>query len=108
MGRKQFVVGRLQPISMHRRPPVVVFAARVKMKPAFQTVETAAIKVIFKPIHWIAPAQVKITEYHAAEVSQVRDPALTGGHRRVQRNGADDPDEVLHLDREEKVKIDDS
>ena len=41
-------------------------------------------------------------------MGEVGDAALAGAERVVESEGADDPDEIFHLDREEKIKIDDA
>ena len=89
--------------SARRRP-----CRRDELEASFEAGEAAAVAVVFEALPRIAAAQIKIAEHHAAEVGQVRDAALAGGDRGVERDGADDPDEVLHLDRKEKIKINDA
>ena len=89
---------------VHRRP--VIFAAGMNLKAAFETGEAAAVAVVFEALPRIEAAQINIAEDHAAEVGQVRDAALAGRDRGIEGDGADDPDEVFHLDRKEKIKID--
>jgi hypothetical protein len=94
-------------VLVHGRAGVVVFASGVNLEAAFETGEAAAIEIVFDPIPGIAAAKIKIAENHAAEMGQVSNAALPCSNRGIKRDGADDPDEVFHLDRKEKIKIDD-
>src|SRR6267142_2306519 len=91
---------------VYRRP--VVFATGMNLEAAFETGEAAAVAIVFEALPRIEAAQINIAEDHAAEVGQVRDAALAGRDRGIEGDGADDPDEVFHLDRKEKIKIDDA
>ena len=93
---------------MHRRPAVVVFAAGDDLESAFETVQAAAVEVVLEVHPGIAGAQIEIAEHHAAEMGQVGDAALAGAERVIESQGADDPDEIFHLDRKEKIKINDA
>jgi len=95
---------------MHRRPAVVVFTAGEDLETFFQSLEPPAVLIEFElfPRVDTSTAQVDVTEHHAAEVGQVGDAALAGGDRRIDRDGTDNPDEMLHLDREQKIKINDA
>src|SRR6185437_14639872 len=95
------VEGRRDPDSVQGRS-AVVFAAGVNLKAALQPGEAAAVEIVFETVPRIESAQaaqVSIAEDHPAEMGQVRDAALTGGIGRIERDGADDPNKVLHLDR---------
>ena len=63
---------------MHRRPAVVIFAARQHLEALFQPRQAAAVLVEFELFPGIdaAAAQVDVAERHAAEVRQVGDAAL--------------------------------
>src|SRR5574341_2316972 len=91
---------------MHRRL-VIVLAAGNDVEAAFEAIQTAAVEVVFELIPRIAAAQIEIAEDHAAQMGEMGNAALAGRDRGVKRDGADDPDKVLHLDRKEKVKIND-
>src|SRR5574341_518051 len=93
--------------SMHRRPGFVVLAAVDQVEAAFETGQPAPVAIVLEPVPRIAAAQIKIAEEHAAQVGEMGDAALARGDRGVERNGADDPDEMLHLDGKEKVKVND-
>jgi hypothetical protein len=55
-----------------------------------------------------ASLQVDVSENHPAEVGDVADSAAARADRAEKRNGADDHDEVLRLDRKQEAEEDDS
>ncbi len=70
------------------------------MEAAFQAVQTAAIEVVFESIDGITATKIEVAEHHSTKMGQMRDTALTGRERGVERDRADNPNEVLHLERE--------
>src|SRR5690349_4058768 len=70
--------------------------------------ESAPVEVIFEALPWIEAAQINIAEDHAAQMRQMGNAALAGGKRGIERDRANDPDEMLHLDRKQKIEINDA
>lgn len=60
---------------MHGRPALIVFAAGDDLEAFFQSIEPAAVEVVFEFIERIAGAEIEIAEHHAAQVRQVGDAA---------------------------------
>src|SRR3972149_3221560 len=93
--------------SMHRRPGVVVLAPVDQMKAPFEACQAALVEIELDAAPGIAAAEIEIAEEHTAQVSQVGDAAFAGGDRGVERDGANDPDEMFHFDGKEKIQVND-
>ena len=61
---------------MHRRSALIVFPAGKHLKSLLQAIKPAAVEVVFEFIQRIAGAQIEVSEYHAAQVSQMGDATL--------------------------------
>ena len=92
---------------MQRWFGIVISLTRNHLKTALEASETALVKVELELVPRMGPPQIKITKDHTAEMSEMGDAALTGSDRGIERDATDDPNEVFHLDRKEKVKVDD-
>ena len=93
--------------SMQRWFRIIVSFAPNDLETALEASQTALVEVELEPIPRVAATQIKVTKDHTAEMSEMSDAALTGRYRGVERDGTDDPNEVFHLDREEKIKVND-
>ena len=72
---------------MHRRLVVVALTAGDNLETFLQSVETAAVEVVFEVHPGTAGAQVEIAEDHTAKMGEVGDAALAGADRIVESDG---------------------
>ena len=77
------------------------------LEAAFEAGEATPIEIQLEALPRVDAAEIEVAEDHPSQVGEVSNTALAGSHRRIERDTPDDPDEVFHLDRKEKVKIND-
>src|SRR5215510_4269773 len=92
---------------MQGRLGIIISPPLNDLEAAFQAREAALIEIQPKAFPRISAAKIKVAEDHPSQVGEVSNAALAGSHGRIKCDPPDDPDEVLHLDRKEKVKVDD-
>src|SRR5215510_8693376 len=93
---------------MQRRAGIVVLAAVDDTEASLQPRQPVLIPIDPAPAPRTAPAQVDVAESHAAEVGEVSDSRLRRGNRRIEGDRTDDDNKVFHLERKEKIEVNDT
>ena len=97
----------MQSGSMKRGFRIIIPSPLNNLEAAFEAGEATPIEIQLEALPRVDAAEIEVAEDHPSQVGEVSNTTLAGGDRRIERDTTDDPDEVLHFYRKEKVEIND-